>query len=173
MKRWVILLIVGTGALAFAFWVNTWYKMIDLSSLDVRVGDDMSVDSVKVVRGFYSIDRANDLELFQDNVGDRTVYDGRQIGPLDTDYGENDFLIVYADRYYFQFRHWIFNSNNQHDYRFQLDGGVSAPSLTVKIDGPDDMHFSRTMSRISDAGHLLCNGPIDRTKVNYNMIEFE
>lgn len=147
--------------------------MIDLSSLEVSVSDDLSVDSVQIRRGFYSINRASDAELFSDGSRDRLVFDGRQVGTLDTDYGENDFLITYGGRYYFQFRHFLTNSNYQHDYEFRLEQRADSLIVTAVIEGPEAMRFSRPMSLIASAERLRCNVPTDSSKVIYNMLELE
>ena len=163
------LIILGT----FFFRVNSWYKMIDMTSLDVRVGPTLSLDSVRVMRGFYSINRTNDLELFNGKQGDWLVFDGHEVGELNTDYGENDFLIMYGDRYYLEFRHFLTNSNQQHDYEFDINVRNDTLALTVAIDGPEAMHFRRAMNLKCNAEYILCNKPIDNTKVLYNMVEME
>lgn len=173
MRRWVLIIGVLILAGVLFSWVNAHYKMVDMSSLEVTVAPPLSLDSVRVKRGFYSINRANDLVLFSGMVNDRFVYDGRQVGSLDTDYGENDFLITYGDRSYLQFRHFIFNSNHQHDYTFAIEQRQDSLYLTVDIEGPDAMRFTRPMNHISEAAQRSCNGSIDSAKVIYNMIELE
>ena len=172
MRRWFFIIgsLIATSSLFF--WANTHLKMIDMSSLRVTVGLSLSLDSVQVSKGFYSINRTNDLELFNNDY-DRLIFHGHQVGGLDTDYGENDFLITYGDRYYFQFRHFITNSNDQHDYKLVIDRRGDSLYLSVDIDGPEAMRFTRPMDRISDAVQQRCNGPIDSTKFIYNMVELE
>lgn len=173
MKRLLIFIIACSAALALFLWVNKSYKMIDMSDLEVAAGASLSIDSVKVTRGFYSINRRDDQSLFANRPGDWVVFDGVNERSLNTDYGENDFLVTYASRYYLVFRHWIFNSNHQHDYHFLLEQTNGSLSLTVDISGPDAMKFTRPMQPINQANGLLGNGPIDPDKVIYNMVEME
>lgn len=173
MRRWIVIIALAALVTMLFFWVNTGYKMIDMTSLEVRTAPALSVDSVKVQFGWFSINRSNDAELFNGSFRARTIFHGTQMAALKTDYGENDFLVTYADRYYLQFRHFIFNSNHQHDYVLAIERRNDALYLSVDIDGPDAMRFVRPMSLIRDAVQLRCNGPIDNTRVIYNMVEME
>jgi hypothetical protein len=67
-----------------------------------------------------------------------------QCGLLKTDYGENDFLITYDDKYYFQFRHFIFNSNNQHSYDFYTVQRQDSIYVEAYIQGEGKMQFTKT-----------------------------
>jgi hypothetical protein len=165
-------MIVTIGLVGFYFF-NKHFKLIDLSTISVSTDNNLSKSKVKIKRGFYSINRVNDRELFSNRNGDRTVYDGMQSDLLKTDYGENDFLITFDDKYYFQFRHFIFNSNNQHSYDFTLFKQQDTIYVKSNIKGKDKMQFTRPMHLISDARHLRCNVPIDSSKVIYNMTELK
>ena len=152
---------------------NKHFKLVDLSTISVSTDNGLSKGKVKIRRGFYSINRKNDEELFSKNNSDRIIYDGMQSGLLKTDYGENDFLITYADQYYFQFRHFIFNSRNQHSYNFTLFKQQDTIFIKADIKGEDKMQFARPMQLISNAKLLRCNVPIDSNKVIYNMTELK
>ena len=165
-------IIVTIGLIGFYFF-NKRFKLVDLSSINVSAENNLSKSKVKIKRGFYSINRTSDQELFSSNNSDRTVYDGIQNGLLKTDYGENDFLITYDDKYYFQFRHFIFNNNNQHSYNFTLFKRQDTMYVRTDIKGKDKMEFARPMHQISDARFLRCNVPIDSSKVIYNMTELK
>ena len=175
MKKKLIIatvILVTIGVIGFYFF-NRNFKLVDLSTISVSTDNDLSKSNVQIKRGFYSIDRKNDQELFLNDNGDRTVYDGMQNGLLNTDYGENDFLITYDNKYYFQFRHFIFNSNNQHSYNFSLFKKKDSIYVKADIKGEDKMQFTRPMRLISNAKFLRCNVPIDSNKVIYNMTELE
>jgi hypothetical protein len=165
-------IIVTVGLIGFYFF-NKYFKLVDLSTISVSTDDKFSKSKIKIKRGFYSINRANDQELFSSKNGDRTVYDGMQSGFLKTDYGENDFLITYDDKYYFQFRHFIFNSNNQHSYDFNLFRHQDTIYIKANIKGKDKMQFTRPMNLITDSKLLRCNVPIDSSKVIHNMTELK
>jgi hypothetical protein len=170
MKKIIIaLLLVITGLIAF-YKINSRVGLVDLSRIHVETDNQLSPDKVKIQRGFYSINRQSDQDLFDKGNGSSTVFDGRQVALLGTDYGENDFLITYDNAYYFQFRHWKFNHKNQHTYNFYFYRTGIHINVRAKVDGIDRMDFDRPMNPISIARQLRCNTPIDSTKTLYNMI---
>lgn len=165
--------IIVTVGLIGLYIFNRHFKLVDLSTISVSTDDHLSKSKVKIKRGIYTINRKNDQELFAKENGDWTVYNGMQNGLLKTDYGENDFLITYDEKYYFQFRHFIFNSNHQHSYDFTLFKQQDTIYVKADIKGEDKMQFARPMHLISDAGLLRCNVPIDSNKVIYDMTELK
>lgn len=172
-KFLIIATILVTFGLVGFYIFNRQFKIVDLSALNISTGDNLSKSKVKIKRGIYTINRTDDKELFAKNNGDWTVYNGFQNGLLKTDYGENDFLITYDDKYYFQFRHFIFNRKNQHSYNFILTKQVDTLFVQADIKGVDQMQFKKPMHLISDAKYLRCNSPIDSNKVIYNMTELK
>jgi len=171
-KILVVVAIIVTVGLVGLYLVNKLFKIVDLSTISISTGDNLEKDKVKVKRGVYTINRKNDEELFTNYKG-RIVYDGHQVGLLKTDYGENDFLITYDDKYYFQFRHFIFNGTYQHTYNFKLTQQADTLFIQADIVGEDKMRFKKPMHLIKDAKFLRCNAPIDSGKVLYNMIELK
>jgi len=167
-----VAIIVTIGLIGFYIF-NRFFKLVDLSTLSVTSDDKLSKSKIKIKRGFYSIDRNNDQELFANNNSGWTVYNGFQNGLLKTDYGENDFLLTYDDKYYFQFRHFIFNRNHQHLYSFSLYKEKGTIYVKADIKGEDKMQFTKPMHLVSDARLLRCNVPIDSNKVIYNMTELQ
>lgn len=175
MKKKLIIatvLLVTIGAIGF-YLFNKHFKLVDLSTISVSTDNELSKRKVEIRRGFYSINRKNDQELFLNDNADRTVYYGMQNGLLKTDYGENDFLITYDNQYYFQFRHFIFNRNNQHSYNFSVFKKQDSIYIKADIKGKDEMQFTRPMNLISKANLLRCNVPIDSNNVIYNMTELK
>jgi hypothetical protein len=170
MKRRIIILfiVIITGLLGF-YLVNKRIKLINLSSVSVSTDEFLDKRKVKIQKGFCSIDRVNDAELFQPGKMRSVVYDGKSTGLLNTGYGENDFLITYDNKYYFQFRHFIFNDHDQHSYNFKLSKLQDTIYVQADIVGPDNMAFKEPMHLISDSKKLRCNGPIDPSKYMYNM----
>jgi hypothetical protein len=77
----VSVIIVTVGLVGFYFF-NKHFKLVDLSSVSVSAGNGLSRSKVKIKRGFYSINRANDQELFSSNNEVGTIYDGMQSGLL-------------------------------------------------------------------------------------------
>lgn len=71
----------------------------------------------------------------------RVIYNGRKSKRIKTDYGENDFLINYENKYYYKFRHFIENNNFQHDYYFRLSKREEKIYVDVHIEGPNKLNF--------------------------------
>lgn len=171
-RRLITVILLIAGICGFYFF-NKRYKLVDLSSISVSAEGDLSRSKVKIKKSFYSTDRESDQELFSKEKGVRTVYSGRQVKLLNTGYGENDFLVIYDDEYYFQFRHFIFNRNHCHAYHFNLFQRNDTIFLSADIKGPDQMNFERPMHLISDARLLRRNAPIDSNKATDNMSELK
>jgi hypothetical protein len=119
-----------------------------------------------------TISRKNDTELFSDLKKYTTLYQsGRLKDPFINEYGENDFMIVYDDKYYFSFRQFKTNRNANHTYKFDFKEDNGIPSIRVKITGLNGTLFERPMNKIEDAEKLRCNTPVDSAGYIYNMIE--
>lgn len=169
IKFLTAILILLTGVIGFYF-LNMRYKLIDLSTITVVTKGNLTKNKVKITKGFFTSDRKSDSVLFLGTATERIVFDGSQLGSLATDYGENDFLITYDDKYYFQFRHFILNSNHQHRYNFTFTEKHDTIFIESDIRGPDEMKFTGIMHLIADAGNLRWNEPIDGIRVVYNTI---
>ena len=158
--------------------INKIHRIIDMTTLSVKTDSNLSVEKVKVKFGIYSINRVNDAVLFLDKsdakfIDDTTIFDGKSKDKFETCYGENDFLVTYDDKYYYQFRQFILNCNDQHDYKFYVFKKDNSIFLKVAIVGKDGMDFVREMNLIENAINLRCNAPIDKNKVIYNMKELK
>ena len=165
-------IIVIAGLIAFYIF-NRYFKLLDLSPLYVSTDGNLSHNKVRIKRGFYSINRESDQELFSKDNADWTVYNNIQVGLLKTDYGENDFLITYDDKYYFQYRNFILNSNDQYSYHFFLFKQQDTLYVKADIRGKKVVQFTRPMHLVSEAKLFRCNVPIDSSRVIYNVIELE
>jgi hypothetical protein len=150
------------------------------STVTVTADNNCSKENVKVEFGLSvnTISRKNDLDLFINRSKYTVVYDGASSRKVPIDFGENDFLITYGDKYYLSFRHFIefdFKSDlpSDHSYSFHFSRKDKQLQVTVDITGADSMRFERPMNLISNAEFLCCNVPIDSTKTIYNMIELE
>jgi hypothetical protein len=152
---------------------NYYLEFIDFTSLSVKASDDLQSDKVNIKKGFFSINRKNDAELFDNLNKTITIFNGQKTGLIKTDYGENDFLITYDNKYYFQFRHFIFNSHDKYSYNYILSKKADTIYIQADIKGNGGMKFIRPMHLISDTNKLRCNAPIDNKKTIYNMTELE
>ncbi len=142
----------------------------------VNTNNDLQVENVEIKYGFTSINRENDSELFNSNL--KTVFDGKYKNNLSTIFGENDFLIIYDDKFYYSFRHFIFtdfksSSPKGHEYNFSLYKRNDTILCDVDIIGEEPMKFTRFMSEIKTAKNKLGNTPIEKAGTIYNMKEME
>ena len=137
--------------------------------VNVTVEDGLEITKVKVSRGFFSINRATDKVLF--NTEHEVIFENGTPYSFTTRYGENDFLVTYADEYYYQFRHFKTNQNSKDRYDFTLSGTNKNPKLKVSINKGQTMDFERNMNLIKDASKFKCNTLVDSAGTIYNMKE--
>ena len=176
MKKKKIIIVLAILALVGLFGLykaNYYLEFIDFISLSVNASNNLQRDKVKIQKGFFSINRKNDTELFDSRNKTITIFNGQKTGLLKTDYGENDFLIIYDNKYYFQFRHFIFNRHDKYSYNYILSQKADTIYIQADIKGDGGMKFIRPMHLISDTNKLRCNVPIDNKKTIYNMTELE
>lgn len=169
-NKWILFLGL---ILIFAFLflkINQRIKIIELTSINVKVEDNLDIKKVKVYQGFYTINRKNDSEIF-DNKNSIIVFDGKAKGKIKTEHGENDFLVVYDNKYYFQFRQACTNDNYYYIYNLKLYKKANKIILKADIDG--GMKFEKPLNLISQSKELRCNVKIDDKKGLYNGIELK
>lgn len=153
------------------FKLNGIFKVVELTSIRVETHAPLEKNKVLIYQGYYSINRNNDAEMFQYFTStSKIVFDKEDTGEIKTDYGENDFLIIYDSRYYFQFRQFCTNRNDYFRYnlKFYKEGG----QIILESIG-DGINFKKPMNLISDAAKLRCNAPIDNRKGLYNGVELK
>ena len=169
-KKWLLILSIIIISTFLFFKINQRIKIIDLTSINVETGNKLDVEKVKIYQGYYTINRENDEEIFN-NKFSKIVFDGKSNCKIITDYGENDFLVIYDNKYYFQFRQICTNSNYYYKYNLKLYKKGNEIYLNADIDG--GMKFDKPLNLISDAKKLKCNGKIDNEKGLYNGIELK
>lgn len=146
------------------------------NNIYIRTNGELSIDKVKVKNGFVSINRENDTELFSKNM--KTVFNGKDKGNLETIFGENDFLLIYDDKYYYSFRHFIetdfvHDFPKGHDYNFNLYKRNDTIFCDADIKGEIPMKFTRFMTEIKSAENRLGNTPKEKAGTIFNMKEME
>jgi hypothetical protein len=177
------LLILVLGGLAYYYLtvVNRDILRLDNGNIiSVTTDKNFSTAKVKIEFGLSvnSINRENDLDLFSNKLKYTTVYSSGSSSKINTEFGENDFLITYDNKYYLSFRQFIesdFSGGYPADNYYSFYFFLKDKQLNVKVDikGDSPMAFERPMNLISNAKFLCCNSPIDSTKTIYNMIELE
>lgn len=179
-----ILIIVALILLTFVT-VGLWWfsnegliRVVNGNKVTVTTDKNLSTDKVKIQYGVSvnSINRNNDLELFDNTKKYTTLYDGGNKNRPQTEFGENDFLLIYDNSYYLSFRQFIqtdFKSDfpTNHKYSFYFYEKDTRPFVKVKIEGEDKMDFERPLIEKKLAGVYRCNVPIDSAGVMFNMIE--
>lgn len=169
-KKWLIVL-GGIILLVFLlFKLNETFKVVELTSINVEAVAPLDKNKVNVFQGFYSINRKSDSEIFQYYGMAKALFDKHDTGEIKTEYGENDFLVIYDNKYYFQFRQFCTNRNDY--YRYRLKFYKKAGKIYLKVDD-GEMKFDKQMNLMSDAGKLRCNVPIDVKKGLYNGVELK
>jgi hypothetical protein len=138
------------------------YVLWNTNSINVITETPLSKEKVKIEYGFNSISRKNDKEMFANRDRKTVLYNGKTMKKLVNEYGENDFLVTYDDKYYFDFRQFKFNRRHQHDYNFYFYQKANKLFVKVDIQGEDEMKFESSMLEIANAGKYLCNVPIEK-----------
>jgi hypothetical protein len=169
-KKWLLILSIILISTFLLFKINQRIKIIELTSINVETENQIYVEKVKIYQGYYTINRENDAEIFNDKFA-KIVFDGKANGKIKTDYGENDFLVIYDNKYYIQFRQICTNHNDYYQYNLKLYKKSSEIYLSADIDG--GMKFDKPLNLISEAKKLRCNEKIDIEKGIYNGIELK
>ncbi len=146
------------------------------NQINVSTKDGLKIENVEIKNGFVSINRENDSELFSN--GMRTVFKGKDKNNLETIFGENDFLVIYDDKFYYSFRHFIESDfvhdfPKGHDYNFILYKRNDSIFCDVDIKGEIPMKFTRFMTDIDSAKNRLGNTPKEKAGTIFNMKEME
>ena len=145
------------------------------NEINIRTQKPLTNKKVKIEFGISvnTINRHNDLDLFSNRNKYSVIYNGEKENQIINDYGENDFLITYDNKYYLSFRQFKFNRSHQHIYNFEFFEKTNDIYIKVNIEGQDKMKFERKMLLIKDAEKYICNTPIDSIGEVYNMIELK
>lgn len=98
--------------------------------------------------GLYNINRSTDSDIFKKRERYTVLYNGETGDVMRNDYGENDFLITYDEKYYFTFRQFKFNRRHQHNYHFHFFSRENKIFIRADIKGKDAMKFEEPMSDI-------------------------
>ena len=146
---WGLLLFILGGLVLWKF-NKDLLLLWNSNSVNVTTESPLIVDKVKIEFGIIinKINRSTDNDLFKGQEKYTILFDGKLKDKMINDYGENDFLITYDNKYYFSFRQFKYNRRHQHDYNFhfyQKDGKIFVQG---DIKGQDAMKFERPMLEI-------------------------
>ena len=169
-KSLIIFSVLLVLVIAF-FQLNKTIKLIDYSSIKVESKNGLQIEKVEIHQGYFSINRKDDSELFNYK-NPKIVFDGKETNLIETKYGENDFIIIYDNKYYFQFRNFVYNDNDSVNYNFTLSKKENVVYVKVQI-GDNNRIFERKMHLISEADKYVCNTLKNNAHGSYNGIEFK
>lgn len=152
---------------------NDFLLLWNSNKINVETESPLTKDKVKIEFGISvnTINRSTDADLFKNREKYRVLYDGADKNEMINDYGENDFLITYDNKYYFSFRQYKFNYRHQHEYNFHFFQKENKVFIRADIKGKDAMKFERSMLEIDLIDKYRCNTPVDSVGIIYNMIE--
>jgi len=170
----IILTIITAVGIWGLFYINKHHYIIwNANTTEVKTDQKLDVSKVKIFFGVSvnTINRSDDKYVFRDMDKYLTVFDGNIRNKIFNEYGENDFLVTYDDKYYLTFRHFKIHSRAQHDYHFNFTKKQNTVILEVDIEGQDKMKFSHKMIPISEASIHRTNVPIDSAGTVYNGVE--
>jgi len=167
------LLVLILGGLGLYRINKDYYAIWDINSINVITDNKLTSDKVKIEFGISvnTINRSTDEDLFTRRENYTVLFDGKTKNNMINDYGENDFLITYDNKFYFSFRQFKLNRSHQHDYNFHFFQRDNKVFIRAEIKGKDAMEFERPMLEISLADKYRCNVPVESAGEIYNMIE--
>jgi hypothetical protein len=123
-KRVILILLLIAILLGRIIYLN--YNQLtllwNLNSVEVTVDKPLNSDKIKIEYGV----SANYYNRFIiDSIPHREkytvlIFDGEYKNEVPYEYGENDFLITYDNKYYLTFRHFKTNWRRHHDYNFHF-----------------------------------------------------
>ena len=118
----ISLAVVILTALATYFYFGTRQEIPN--TIKVTVDSSLSLDKVKIEKGFYSINSGTDENLIKMGL-DKVVFFSKPNNGFETICGENDFYVTYDNQYYAIIRHFIPNDfydgvPKPHTYNFHL-----------------------------------------------------
>ena len=130
---------------------NNYYAMWNSNSQEVKVDGPLSIKKVKIEYGnsANTSNRPNDNIQYIKRSKYTVLYDGRNWKDLiSNEYGENDFLITYDEKYYLQFRHFKTNRSHQHEYSFHFFENNDKIFVNIKIVGRDAVYSMMEMKKM-------------------------
>ncbi|VVP43703.1 hypothetical protein [Pseudomonas fluorescens] len=86
-----------------------------------------------------------DAQTLDDITVSNSLFDGTPHKDIPNFYGDNDFLLIYDNRYSLRFRHFKTNWHHQHTYRiyvFEMADGIHAH---ISILGSDGIEFEHVL----------------------------
>ncbi len=96
------------------------FNIINNNKIIVTTSNSLSTYNVKIEFGIGVNSKTNDNFLLKNKQIYSVLYNGVLNHVMENEYGENDFLVTYDDEFYFSFRQFKTNRNNEHEYYFHF-----------------------------------------------------
>ena len=147
----LVIIICGVGIVHVN---NNYYAIWNSNKIHVWTGKSYDPHLVKIQFGIsaFTMTEENDLQLFDKNNRFQTIFEsGENKAKINNEYGENDFLLTYDNKYYLTFRHFKVNCNPQHTYLFSFYWNNDGLYASVKIKGEFPMELKHRMIPIESA----------------------
>ena len=131
----LVLLVIGLGIVVFAS-KNTPIiaHFLNKNSISIDVDEELQLDKIKL-----------ELSIESSSVQDRIIAQNGQTKSIPKGYGENDWRLIYDDKYYASFRHFKTNNWHDHHYSFSFYKAHGNVYCNFQIDGPDEMGKQRIL----------------------------
>lgn len=128
--------------LIFSYVFKSFLGFNDIS-ISLNTSKSVNRKEIKIYKGWYNMTDT----FFPTNKG-KLIFDGLKFLPFETDYGENDFLVVYSDSCYAKFRHFKTTNRVYDTYSINLSKSKNKLILEVKIKGTDPKDLSNVLKKI-------------------------
>ncbi len=141
MKPKTLFILLALCLLSYLLWpVVKPYLGYNANELIVEVEKPLEQCQLSIETGFFSDLKASKEDLLRKK--QFLVYDGNELQQIRNDYGENDFLLKYADTCYVLFRHNKTNNKQRDSYHFQVYKKGANIYLKASIEGTDPRSFT-------------------------------
>lgn len=148
MKKQIAIILVILLGIIGLFKLNNHYAIWNNNSINVTTEGTLNSKKVKIKYGNSVKNRSLEGRKPSSKYS-TTLYDsGKQKEKLINEYGENDFYIEYDSSYYFEFRHFKLNCNDQHNYNFHFFQKDTSIIVRLDIKGRYKTHFEALLLKL-------------------------
>ena len=141
MKNKILLISILTFlVLGYAF--RSYFGFTEIVT-SLNTSKSIKKKKIKIFKGWWYTQSDT---LFPLNKGE-LIFDGEKFLSFKTDYGENDFLVVYSDSCYTKIRHNKTTNRKFDTYNFNLSKVKNKIILNVRIEGTDPYDFTKILEK--------------------------
>ena len=116
--------------------------------MTVTADTPLTTDNIKIKFGDNLISCIEQLSLSGCRDRYTVVYDNGLRDKIPNKYGENDYLLTYADEYHLLFRHFKTYRRSQHNYKFHFYQENNEIYVKVIMDGQEGFKFENPLIRM-------------------------